>query len=240
MRLRRLLRLVSVLILLAGVGTLGWAGLTWRWEDPFTGVYTALEQRELSRGYEKRAAQFMQKVQTDAPAVTPSRIRADAKRYREASWPGAPIGRIRIPRLGLKMIVVNGTDERTLRRGPGRYLGSYMPGEGQLVYVAGHRTTYSAPFSDIDALKQGDRVTLELPYGTFEYRIARSVIVGASDTKVLRSDGRELLALQSCHPRFFASQRYIAYARPVRVTVPGRKPLSASRLQAAESAPAFN
>jgi len=168
MRLRRLLRLFSVLILVAGAGTLGWAGLTWRWEDPFTSVYTTLEQRELSRSYERRAAQFSQKVQTESPTVSPSRVRADAKRYRETSWLGAPIGRIRIPRLGLKMIVVNGTDERTLRRGPGRYLGSYMPGEGQLVYVAGHRTTYSAPFSDIDALERGDRVTLELPYGTFE------------------------------------------------------------------------
>jgi sortase A len=236
MRLRRLLRVFSVLLLLAGCGTLGWAGLTWRWEDPFTSVYTALEQRELSRSYEERAVQFSRKIQTDSPTVTPTRIRADAKRYRETSRPGAPIGRIRIPRLGLKMIVVNGTDEGSLRRGPGRYLGSYMPGEGELVYLAGHRTTYSAPFSHIDTLRQGDRVTLELPYGTFEYRIAKSVIVGATDTKVLRSHGNEILALQSCHPRFFASQRYIAYARPVRVTFPDAKPLSARQLQAAPNA----
>jgi sortase A len=233
MRLRRLFRFFSVLIFVAGAGTLAWAGLTWRWEDPFTSIYTALEQRELTRSYERRAAQFSRKVQSTPATITPGRIRVDAKRYREASRLGAPIGRIRIPRLGLRMIVVNGTDESTLRRGPGRYLGSYMPGEGQLVYIAGHRTTYSAPFSDIDALKRGDRVTLELPYGTFEYRIAKSVIVGPSDTRVLRSNGHEILALQSCHPRFFASQRYIAYATPVRVTLPGAKPLSARQLQAA-------
>jgi sortase A len=119
------------------------------------------------------------------------------------------------------MILLNGTDEDTLKRGPGRYLGSFMPGEGELIYVAGHRTTYSAPFSDIDALRPGDRVTLEVPYGTFEYRVARSVIVGPSQTDVLRSQGREVLALQSCHPRFFATHRYITYAKPVHVRPPG-------------------
>jgi sortase A len=93
-----------------------------------------------------------------------------------------------------------------------------MPGEGHLVYVAGHRTTYSAPFSDIDDLEPGDRIVVELPYGTLEYRVTQHEIVRADELRVLRSRGREVLALQACHPRFFASHRYIVYARPVRVT----------------------
>jgi sortase A len=229
---RRVLRVLSTLVLLAGIGTLAWAVLTWRWEDPFTGVYTRLEQRELVRSYEQRAAEFL-----EAPAVAPAvpdakTIRLNARRYRKASRPGAAIGRISIPRLGLRMILVNGTDETTLKRGPGRYLGSFMPGEGELVYVAGHRTTYSAPFSKIDSLRPGDRVVLEVPYGTFEYRIFRSVIVRATDTAVLQSSGREVLALQSCHPRFFASHRYIAYARPVRVVPPAADVVAAQRPRA--------
>jgi sortase A len=92
-----------------------------------------------------------------------------------------------------------------------------MPGEGELVYVAGHLTTYGAPFSRIDRLKKGDRVFLELPYGTFEYAITGSRIVPSTETSVLKSKGFEQLALQACHPRFFASHRFIAYAKPIRV-----------------------
>jgi sortase A len=93
-----------------------------------------------------------------------------------------------------------------------------MPGEGELVYIAGHRTTYGAPFARIDRLERGDKVFLELPYGTFEYVVTGHRIVTASKTSELKSRGFEQLALQACHPRFFASERYIVYARPVRVT----------------------
>jgi sortase A len=92
-----------------------------------------------------------------------------------------------------------------------------MPGENRLVYIAGHRTTYLAPFSHIDRLKPGDRVTIEVPYATFIYTITHHRIVDATDLSVLRSPRHEVVALQACHPRFFASQRYIAYARLVRV-----------------------
>jgi sortase A len=92
-----------------------------------------------------------------------------------------------------------------------------MPGEGQLVYIAGHRTTYLAPFAHIERMRSGDPVTLEVPYGTFRYRVFRHEIVDANDLAVLRSHGRDVVALQACHPRFFATERYIAWARLVRV-----------------------
>jgi sortase A len=92
-----------------------------------------------------------------------------------------------------------------------------MPGERQLVYVAGHRTTYGAPFSDIDRLQPGDRITVELPYATIQYRVSGHRIVDDNDASVLKSQGHEELVLQACHPRFFASQRYLVYARPVSV-----------------------
>jgi LPXTG-site transpeptidase (sortase) family protein len=115
------------------------------------------------------------------------------------------------------MVLVNGTDHDSLTKGPGRDLRTYMPGEGRLVYIAGHRTTYLAPFSHIERLRRGDRVTLRMPYATFVYRITRHRIVKADDLSVLRSPAHELLELQACHPRFFATHRYIAYALPVRV-----------------------
>jgi sortase A len=115
------------------------------------------------------------------------------------------------------MVLVDGTDEGSLRKGPGRDLRTYMPGEGRLVYIAGHRTTFLAPFSHIERLRRGDSVVLRMPYATFVYRIARHRIVAADELSVLRSPRHELLELQACHPRFFATHRYIAYALPVKV-----------------------
>ena len=79
----------------------------------------------------------------------------------------------------------------------------------------GHRTTYGAPFSDIDRLEAGDTISVELPYGSVEYRVTRHRIVDDNDLSVLESHDREELVLQACHPRFFASQRYLVYASPV-------------------------
>ena len=141
----------------------------------------------------------------------------EARRYRRHLKVGEPLGRLRVPRLHLNIVVVVGTDHDSLTKGPGWYTGSFLPGEGQLIYIAGHRTTYLAPFAAIQTLRPGDTATLELPYGTFVYRVTGHAIVPADDLAQLRSHGREVLSLQACHPRFFATHRYIAYARPVRV-----------------------
>jgi sortase A len=216
---RRSLRILGTVLALAGALTLVWAFVVWQWQDPFTALYTKWKQHELTSQYEKRARSFV------PPAAAPTVSLADerksiariAKRYRKSSKAGQGIGRIRVPRMSLNMILVNGTDHDSLTKGPGRDERTFMPGENRLVYIAGHRTTYLAPFSDITALRKGDRVTIEVPYGTFIYSITGHRIVVANDMSVLRSPRRELLELQACHPRFFASHRYIAYANLVRV-----------------------
>jgi len=130
----------------------------------------------------------------------------------------------------VNMILVNGTDHDTLKKGPGRDQRTFMPGENRLVYIAGHRTTYLAPFSHIDSLRTGDRVTLEVPYGTFIYSVTRHRIVKSTDLSVLRSPRYEVVELQACHPRFFASHRYIAYARLIRVEPRGAAPFDVNTL----------
>lgn len=219
--LRRVVHWVGGAMIAAGVLLLAWAFTIWVWQDPFTAIYTHLQQSKLASSYEKRVEQF---VAHPAPVpVGPTvadeqrAIAAAARRYRLASHEGDALGRIRIPRLGLSMILVDGTATDSLKKGPGRDLRTYLPGEGQLVYIAGHRTTYLAPFSHIDSIRPGDMVTIELPYATVVYRATNHVIVPASDLARLQSHGREVLALQACHPRFFATQRYIVYAKPVRV-----------------------
>jgi sortase A len=223
--MRRLVRGVGSLLVLGGLLLLLWSALVWLWEDPFTGLYTRYEQRGLARSYERIEAAYRPRgpARSGAPTLAAERreIAREARRYRADAERGAAIGRLSIPRLGLNMVMVNGTDAGTLKRGPGRDQRTFMPGEGELVYVAGHRTTYSAPFSDIDDLRVGDRVTVGVPYATFVYRVTGHVIVPASDIGRLRSRGREVLALQACHPRFFASHRYIVYARPVELVPRG-------------------
>jgi sortase A len=216
--MRRSFRIVGTLMVVGGMLTLLWVVVVWQWQDPFTALYTRWEQHRLASSYDERFAKFRPlRPASDSLAAERLTIARDAARYRRESKTGEAIGRIKVPRLGLNMILVNGTDESTLEKGPGRDLRTYMPGQGQLIYIAGHRTTYLAPFSHIDSLRRGDRVTLEMPYATFVYRIVQHRIVPSDDLAVLKSPGHEVVILQACHPRFFATHRYLAYAVPVRV-----------------------
>jgi len=215
--MRRALRIAGTLLIIAGALTLAWTLLVWQWQDPFTAVYTKWKQHQLASQYQKRVEAFSAPIATTSLADERRSIAREAKRYRASSTRGEAIGRIRIPRMGVNMVLVNGTDHETLKKGPGRDPRSYMPGENRLVYIAGHRTTYLAPFSHINDIKQGDYIRLEMPYATFVYRTIRHRIVVATDMAVLRSPKHELLELQACHPRFFATHRYIVYAKLVAV-----------------------
>jgi sortase A len=208
----------------AGALTLLWALLVWQWQDPFTALYTKWRQHQLASQYDKRVDSFGGKISGATIVAERASIAREAKRYRASSARGEVIGRLRVPRMGVNMLLVNGTDHDTLKKGPGRDERTFMPGENRLVYIAGHRTTYLAPFSHIDRLRRGDRITIQVPYGTFVYAVTRHRIVKSTDLSVLRSPRQELVELQACHPRFFASHRYIAYARLLRVEPNGAQP----------------
>jgi sortase A len=222
--MRGRVHLLGTLLAVAGALTLGWALLVWQWQDPFTALYTTWRQHQLASQYDKRARSFTTTISGPTVKAERASIAREAKLYRMSSKRGQVIGRLRVPRMGINMLLVNGTDHDTLKKGPGRDGRTFMPGENRLVYIAGHRTTYLAPFSHIDRLRRGDRVTIEVPYGTFVYAVTRHRIVKSTDLSVLRSPRHELVELQACHPRFFASHRYIAYAKLLRVEPRGAKP----------------
>jgi sortase A len=226
--MHRRLRIVGTLLALGGVLTLVWALLVWQWMDPFTGLYTKWKQHQLASQYERRADAYRPPRIAGSLAAERQLIARAARLYRAGTHRGEAIGRIHIPRVGLNMVVVDGTDHTSLEHGPGRYLGSFMPGENRLVYIAGHRTTYLAPFAHIDELRTGDTVTIEVPYGTFTYRISGHRIVASTDVGVLRSPRHERLILQACHPRFFATHRYLQYGRLLRVEPKGGAPYTAA------------
>jgi sortase A len=217
----RAARITGTVMIVAGVCSIGWVLLVWQWQDPFTAIYAKYEQHKLASTFSQRFAEYHAPAApkpTGEPAADLHRkIAAEARAYRRSLHEGEPVGRLIVPRLGLKSIVVNGTGHDDLTKGPGRELHTFMPGEGELIYVAGHRTTYLAPFAKIDKLRAGDPITFVLPYATFHYEVTTHVIVAADDLAVLRSHHKEVLALQACHPRFFATHRYIAYAKLVRV-----------------------
>ena len=231
MNARMLIRLVGWLALVAGVLLIAWGFVTWKWGDPVTGVYTSWQQRKLADEYERLVHVY--KPPPAPPSISPQerrrRVRGAAVTFRKHAEDGQPIGRIRVGRLGLNMVLLNGTDAATLKKGPARDERTFMPGEGELVYIAGHRTTYGAPFAHIDRLRAGDDVVIEMPYGRFTYRVTRWVIVPADDLGRLRSHGREQIALQACHPRFSAKERYIVYAVPTGVSSPATQAAATAR-----------
>ncbi len=224
--MRRLVRIFGAVLVAAGVLTLAWVFVVWQWQDPFTALYTHFEQARLSHTYERRAAEFHPRLARADLVSSERRIAADARIYGRTLKEGDPVGRLRIGRIGLNMMVVQGTDDSTLKRGPGHYVGSALPGQGRLIYIAGHRTTYLAPFAAINDIRIGDYVSFQVPYGDFTYRVTRHYIVPATALSVLRDHGSEILRLQACHPRFFATHRYIVDAKLVAVsaTTPAATP----------------
>jgi sortase A len=226
---RRAARILGTILTVAGVLVVAWVLTVWLWQDPFTGLYTRWEQHRLSSTVNRELANPVNRLRLRREASLAAEKRAvaaAAARYRAHVHTGQGIGRIVVPHLGLDMVLIEGTDEESLKKGPGRDPRSYMPGQNRLIYIAGHRTTYLAPFSHIDALRKGDLVELELPYATFLYRVTGHRIVPADDMRVLVSPNHEVVELQACHPRFFATHRYIVYALPVRVEPHGGHPYS--------------
>jgi sortase A len=221
-RLARLRRPLGLALIVAGVLALIWTIVVWQWQDPFTALYTKWEQHKLAQQYDRALPQWEHRL--TPPASSAGNLRATVSReaaaYRRDTHPGQAIGRIIVGRLGLDMVLVDGTDEGSLKKGPGRDPRTYMPGQNRLVYIAGHRTTYLAPFSHIEDIRNGDYIKIEVPYATFTYRAFRHEIVPATDIAMLRSPNHELLRLQACHPRFFATHRYIVDAKLVSVLLP--------------------
>jgi sortase A len=121
--------------------------------------------------------------------------------------------------MNTNMVVVKGSGGSALRKGPGFYDRSPLPGVPGTIAIAGHRTTFLAPFRHIDRLRAGDTITLRMPYATFTYRVDERRIVKPNATWITRRTGYDRLVLSACHPLFSAAQRIVVSAR-LRSTVP--------------------
>ena len=178
-------------MMVSGAMLIGDAGVTLLWQEPISWLLVQHQQSELE----------------DALAKPPARV------IRKEPLKGDAIGKIEIPSIHVSRFVVEGTDTASLRKGPGHYPSTPLPGERGTAAIAGHRTTYGAPFRRLDKLRRGQAVMVDMPQGRFVYRVQRTRVVDDQDLSVLRKKSYDRLVLSACHPLYSAAQRIIAIAR---------------------------
>ena len=221
--MRRALRTFSTVLIVAGALLLADAALTLLWQEPVSALYGRVQQDKLEgRLADIEKAPLAAVDQRALRRLDAGRRLAFAARALERRGDGGdPLGRIRIPAIGVSDVFVEGTDAGDLRRGPGHYPATPLPGQRGTVAIAGHRTTYGAPFHDVDDLDPGDRIELDMPYGRFTYRVERLRIVAPTATEVTDPVGFDRLVLSACHPLYSAAQRIIVFAKLERAQAKG-------------------
>jgi sortase A len=216
--LRRLGRDLGAVLILAGLLLAIDAGITLVWQEPVTAVIALIKRGEIDRRFVQRPPDALARVALAKLPSAAQRIAYLARRMQREVPTGAAIGTLVIPRLGARWTVVQGTDETSLEEGPGHYPETAFPGLGRTVGIAGHRTTYLAPFRNINELRPGDRIELEMPYGHFAYAVQYTRIVAPTALWVVRNVGYERLVLSACNPLYSAAQRIVVFARLRAVT----------------------
>jgi sortase A len=214
-RVHRPLRILSVALITAGLVVLADAVATLLWQEPVSAAYASLQQSragdelaELEAEFDPGDVGFL-----SANASEAARARVLAERFQKTLDNGQPIGRVKVDSIGLNTVLMNGTDTATLQKGPGRYPQTPLPGYGETTGIAGHRTTYLAPFRKINEIEDGDEVRVELPYAAFTYEVQKHEIVDPSDVHIVDPVGYERVVLTACHPLYSAAQRWAVFAK---------------------------
>lgn len=218
MKLRRALRALSTVLIVAGALMLVDALLTLAWQEPVSALYAKIVQGQLGGELEELETRTPTRLDLAALqklATERRRMAFLARRLRADSKEGAAVGRILIDRIDANFVLVNGTKTDPLRKGPGIYDDVPFPGAPGTTAIAGHRTTYLAPFRHIDKLRPGDELVVEMPYGRFTYEVERTRIVAPTEVSVINRVAFDRLVLSACHPLYSAAQRIVVFARLV-------------------------
>jgi sortase A len=203
--MKRRLRGVSTLLIITGLLLLTDTAATLLWQEPVTAAIAVVERSQLDRHW-----------LTWRPAPLPSsqpRIAYLASREQRQIRPGQAMGRLAIPSLGASYLIVQGTDASSLEMGPGHYPSTALPGQGRTVAVAGHRTTFLAPFRHLDSLRRGARILVAMPYARFVYVVQYRRVVAPTAWWITRDAGYDRLVLSACDPLFSAARRLVVFAR---------------------------
>ena len=191
-----------------------------------TGLTEARHQRELTREFEQSLLEAATTAAPPTTATTAATVATDPSptaappTAAPATLPPAPpptpegnaVAIIRIPGIRLEKAVVEGVSLPALKRGPGHYPDTPLPGQPGNAAIAGHRTTYGAPFSRLDELDRGDPILVTTRQGRFRYEVSSKTVVRPSETSVLDASDDNRLTLTTCEPKFSAARRLIVVA----------------------------
>ncbi len=221
----RALRALAIALIVLGALALIDAGITLVWQEPITALIALVRQDRLSGELRKveRASPTLPERRTLA-SLTDERRRIDylAGELQDHTRNGGPVGRIVIPHVGASYVVVKGTGTEELKSGPGVYNETNFPGIPGTTAIAGHRTTYLAPFREINFLKPGNHILLDMPYAHFTYTVIGQKVVAPTDVRAVVDDvGYSRLVLSACTPVFSAAKRLLVYARLTRIVPVG-------------------
>ena len=231
--MRRHLRTLSTLLIVVGVLLLAEGAVTVLWQEPVSGIYSRIEQggsTAASPTIEGETSAIVERTRDHAPADPQRKLRLrgagarPARRRRRLDRPRGRRDHRRIDRMDLTTVFVAGTDGGDLRLGPGHYPSTPLPGVRGTVAIAGHRTTYGAPFRQLDKLRDGDAIQLRMPYGNFTYKVERTRIVPPTATWVTERASEDRLVLSACHPLYSAAKRIVVFARLVSARRPRAAP----------------
>jgi sortase A len=229
-RRRRLSRLLANTLIVLGVLCLLDVVVTMLWQEPLTAIYATIEQGELHGNLKQLESRIPSEALTAQLALARDahkRIALLAAQLEASAKSGSAVGEIDIPRIKASYALVKGTGTEELEEGPGiywhgEYPQSHFPGAAGLTAIAGHRTTFLAPFRHVEELRPGDPIVITMPYARFLYKVARTKIVVPEDVAAVMHPGRGVaLVLSSCNPPFSAAQRILIEATLASVTPRG-------------------
>ncbi|MBA2579231.1 MAG: class E sortase [Thermoleophilaceae bacterium] len=205
-------RFAAAVIVTPGALLVADATITVAWQEPISALRARGAQQLLDRQLDAEATAV---GEARASGERPSKRRVDllATQHADRTRTGDAIGRVELPTLDRRYALVEGDDPASLRKGPGHYPDTPLPGQGGTVAIAGHRTTFLAPFRPIDELRPGDPIVVAMPYARFTYRVERTRIVPPTALWVKRRVRYERLILTACHPLYSAAQRIVVFAR---------------------------
>jgi sortase A len=220
-----LVRALAVLLIAVGGLALLDGAITLLWQEPISALIAKIHQGELSSDLSRieQAAPSTAEVHALAGLATERRrisFLAGVTEHQASN--GSAVGRIVIPRIGASFVVVKGTDTGDLESGPGIYSATSFPGRTRTTAIAGHRTTYLAPFRHIDSLHRGDLIHLNMPYAHFTYTVVAHRVVPPTDFQAAVANvGYARLVLSACTPLFSAAKRLLVYGRLTRIVPVG-------------------
>jgi sortase A len=216
-----LLRALAILLIAAGALALADGIVTLVWQEPISALYADLRQNSLNGALHRiEGAQPTPAERRALASLSDEKHRVAflASELERRAGDGSAVGRISIPRIGASFVVVKGTSTEDLESGPGVLSETRFPGRGATTAIAGHRTTYLAPFRHIDALRPGNLISLRMPYAQFTYRVTGQRVVQPTDVQAAVGNvGYARVVLSACTPLFSAAKRLLVFARLTRI-----------------------